>query len=420
MNSVMSGLTAVLSLALATHAVSVNDYPLREGCDSSDRVIAELQAGDPVTIRFSLAGDGGACYKVSVTTGGETLQGYVSEAGITGVEDFDAARRAAAPIAAPAVVGSGAADVPRPISIGGASDPGARAARLIDANRPREALAILEKEVEAHRDDAGLLSLAGYAAYRSDDMRRAMEYWERSLALNPSPTVKRLYDRAVRENNEDQSGQRLHGTRFLLRYNRDEMEAGTAREIVRMLEQEFSRISMELGCRADERIVAIVQTPEEYQRTTAAAEWSAGQYNGRIRVAASDQSHLSERTRQIFAHELVHACMAGLGDFPAWLHEGLAQKMAGEQLGAQEVALIQQMARANQLPRLDKFSQTFSRLSTQHATVAYATALAAVELFYQHYPGVGPRNLLRNPHMVPQIQADLDRRLRSEELAQLR
>ncbi len=416
----MGGLTAFLSLALATHTVSVSDYPLREGCDHSDRVVARLQAGDPVTIRFSLSGDGGACYKVNVTSGGETLQGYVFENGISGIEEFDAARRAGASIDAPVVMESSAAEIRRAADTIPPGDAGGRAARLIDANRPREALSILEREVRLRGDDAGLLSLAGYAAYRSDDIRRAMEYWERSLALRPNPPVQRLYEQAAREDREDQSGERLHGTRFLLRYNRDEMDGATARAIVAMLEQEFSRISQQLGCRVDERIVAIVQTPEEYQRTTAAAEWSAGQYNGRIRVAASDQSHLTEQTRRILAHELVHACMARLGDFPAWLHEGLAQKLAGEKLGAAEVALIGQMVRSSQLPRLDRLSQTFSRLSARHATVAYATALAAVELFYQHHSGMGPRNLLRNPHILAQIQADLDRRLRSEQLAQLR
>jgi hypothetical protein len=39
-------------------------------------------------------------------------------------------------------------------------------------------------------------------------------------------------------------------------------------------------------------------------------------------------------------------------------------------------------------------------------------ALAAVELFYQHYQAFGIRNLLRNPQMLDQITADLDRRLR--------
>jgi hypothetical protein len=416
----MGGLTALLSLALATHAVSVDEYPLRAGCDAGDRVIATLHAGDPVEIRFALAGSGGGCYKVNVVSDGQTLQGYVSADGISGIEEFEAARRAAPVTNAPATiraesVGSQQAAVTR-----GIDDPGAKAARLIEANRPREALSILETAVQTGSDDAGLLSLAGYAAYRSDNMRLAMDYWELSLALRPSAPVQRLYEAAAREQREDLSGERMHSTRFLLRYNRDEMSADTARAITQTLETEYSRITLELSCRPNEQIVVIVQSPEEYQRTTATAEWSTGQYNGRIRVAASDQTQLDAATRKTFAHELVHACMAGLGDFPVWLHEGLAQKLSGETLSVRDRALIERMVSAGQLPRLDKLSQTWTRMSSEHAAVAYATALAAVELFYKHHSGVGPRNLLRNPQMLPQIQADLDRRLRTDALAQLR
>jgi len=39
-------------------------------------------------------------------------------------------------------------------------------------------------------------------------------------------------------------------------------------------------------------------------------------------------------TRQVFAHELVHACLANIGSWPAWLHEGLAQKLSGEPVSA--------------------------------------------------------------------------------------
>ena len=36
--------------------------------------------------------------------------------------------------------------------------------------------------------------------------------------------------------------------------------------------------------------------------------------------------------QRVFAHEVVHSCLANLGSWPPWLHEGLAQKMSGDQL----------------------------------------------------------------------------------------
>ena len=408
----MGALAALLSVALATHAVSVDQYPLRAGCSAEDRVIAHLGKGDRVEIRFALAGESGTCYKVTVHSGDKTLQGYVSAEAIADVEEFEQARRNAPSTNLPLVLRADTDTIRKSVAGRGYQDPGAKAARLLDQNRPNEALQILEATLRANRGDAGLLSLAGYAAYRSDDMRQAMDYWQESLAMHPSPAVERLYKMAEREVREDKSGEKLVGMRFLLRYNRGQMDAATARQVVTTLDREFARVSAQLGCRAEERIVAIVQTPEEYRKTTDAAEWSGGQYTGRIRVAVLDQSRLGERTRRAFAHEIVHACLAGLGDYPVWLHEGLAQKLSGEVLTASQLARVKRLADAGQLPNLDNLSQTWSRMSTLHAAIAYNTALAAIDLFYQHYSGLGVRNLLRNPHMLPQITKDLDRRLR--------
>ncbi len=392
--------------------VSVDQYPLRKGCDAEDTTVACLHKGDPVEIRFALAGGSGTCYKVSVQSEGKTLQGYVSADGISGVGEFEKERRAAPSANLPSVLRGDVAAIRNQGGFSGVQDLGVRAARLLEANRPGEALDILERAVRSGSKDPGLLSLAGYAAFRNDDVRRAVDYYKQSLALRPSPVVERLLKKAEQEAAGDKSEERLVGARFLLRYNRRRMNPATAHEILGVLEHEFSRISQELGCRVDERIVAIVQTPEEYRKSTDAAEWSAGQYTGRIRIAATDQTQLDEATRRRFAHEIVHACLARLGDYPVWLHEGLAQKLSGETLTARQMAQVKQLAHAGQLPHLDHLTQTWSRMSTLHASIAYATALAAVELFYQYHAGLGARNLLRNPDLLPQIAADLDRRLR--------
>ena len=68
-----------------------------------------------------------------------------------------------------------------------------------------------------------------------------------------------------------------------MRYEAGAIGADTAREIVAVLDREFARISSELGCVAEERIVAIAQSPEAYRKTTDAAEWSGGQFEMCIR-----------------------------------------------------------------------------------------------------------------------------------------
>ena len=61
------------------------------------------------------------------------------------------------------------------------------------------------------------------------------------------------------------------------------------------------------------------------------------------------------------------------------------------------------------LPKLENMSQSFSRMSATHAALAYAYALAAVEVMMEQFKAYGIQNILRNPERLPQITAELDK-----------
>jgi hypothetical protein len=123
-------------------------------------------------------------------------------------------------------------------------------------------------------------------------------------------------------------------------------------------------------------------------------------------------NQIGTETRRVFAHEIVHACIGQIGSMPSWLHEGLAQRLSGESPTQTDLAAIKMMAKSGQLPSLKNLSQTWSRLSAQHARVAYATALVAAGHLYDLYGADGVRNLLHNPAMLGQVTTDLDNRLK--------
>ena len=79
---------------------------------------------------------------------------------------------------------------------------------------------------------------------------------------------------------------------------------------------------------------------------------------------------------------------------------------AGTRLGGTGPALIPES--------LGRLSGTWSRLSPQHARVAYAAAYLAADALITAYGADGARNLLRNLETLPQVTADLDRRVREE------
>jgi hypothetical protein len=404
-------MSALVLVLLLTAAVKDGPTPLRSGCSPDARVLASLPAGAPVTIKYSINGETGLCYKVSVEVDGKTLEGSLPSSAIGETEDFDQARRQAVWMDTPLIVNAIRASAALP-SLRGTAATGIaqKASDLITSSRPQKALELLEPELKIRRDP-GLLALAGLAAWRSDDSRQALEYLRASLDIVPSPEVEKLYRQVERESKNDQSNDRLYGLRVLLRYENSVVPTETARQMTTVLDQEFIRISQQLGCSAEERVIAIVQSRDAYRKSTDAAEWSGGQFDGKIRVPVFDPQVLDRGMLRSLAHETTHACLTMLGHWPAWLQEGIAQKLSGDSLTPAQMKQITGWVRDGKLPRLSNLRQDWSRLDTAHATVAYALSLAAVELLWKDTGDDGVRNLLRNPDRLPQVTAELDQKL---------
>jgi tetratricopeptide (TPR) repeat protein len=403
----------VVLFFFAVLSAKQDQTPLRSGCDATAQTIANLPAGTSVDIRFRLS-DGSDCFKVSALLDGKLVMGYVPASVLAGLDQFERGRASAAsadtirelrPMEAASqklIVHSGDLALER-------------AAQLLASNQPAQALELLEPAVKRHRNDPNVLLLTGLAAYRSDQLRAAIGYWKESLDLAPNETLARVYDRVRREAAADQSGEKLLGMHIALRYEGEALPPDTARAILSTLDEDYGRISAQLGCTSDERIVAIVQSRDAYLRGTGAAEWSGGEYDGRIHIAWTEGKQVGPQMRRALAHELVHACLTGIpsgtSPWPAWLQEGLAQKLSGDQLSTASRNQLHQMAAARQIPRLEDLHQDWSQLSIENARLAYNLALAAADALYENYSSSGIRNVVNNPQRLPQVAAELDRKL---------
>jgi hypothetical protein len=72
---------------------------------------------------------------------------------------------------------------------------------------------------------------------------------------------------------------------------------------------------------------------------------------------------------------------------------------------------IANLAKAGQLPKLEKMQQGWSQLDSEGARVAYSLALAAVDALYENFGSDGVRNLMRSPERLTAISAELDKKL---------
>jgi hypothetical protein len=406
----MLALFVLASALLGAETVKDDRTPLRNGCDSDSELIATLPQDTPVTIRFALSGESVPCYKVQVELAGKTVQGFLPASALRGLEEFDKTRREARLLDLTQALGPRApAETLPALKVDTGNKTAAQASSMIEARQPARALELLEPELKKHAT-VDLLTLAGVAAWQSDRSGRALEYWRDALAMGPNPPLESLYHHVEREAHNDKSGDLLIGMRVQLRYEAPAIPGDTARQLLTALDEEFARISAELGCAPDERVIAIAQSRDAYRQTTNAAEWSGGQFDGKIRVPVSE-GRVDATMRRTLAHEIVHACMSLVGRWPAWLQEGVAQKLSGESVSPAVRSAILDMARQGQLPKLNNLGQDWSRMDAAHAVVAYGLSLRAVELFTEEYAALGLRNLLRNPERLPAIAADLDRRL---------
>ena len=380
------------------------DAPLRSGCETDDHVIGQAKAGMAAEIRFALAAS--ACYKISTEAG----TGYVRASDLDGLETFEAERsRALLTRETARAARQEMRNIPKAVSVTlTPNGPLAAAMKLLDANQPAAALASLDPMLKRPHKDPALLFVAGFAALRNDDTRQALDYWRESLELRPDPNLRRIYDNLLRETQADRSTQKAVGMRVNLRYEADTVTPAQAQEMLNALDSEYARISDQLGCRAEERITAIVQSRAAYLRTTGAEEWSGGQYDGRIRVSLVDENGVGPKTRRSFAHELVHACLASMGQWPAWFHEGMAQKLAGDRLSARDQQMLDTLARAHQLPSLNALSPTMAGSNTQAVVIAYSLSLRAADRIMEKYSAYGIRNILNNPAKFREITQTLD------------
>jgi hypothetical protein len=401
------GLLFALLLAVT---VKQADAPLRSGgCDADAPLVATLAAGTPVDVRSSIAGAGGACYRVAALVDGKTVQGSVPGSMLEGLEQFDQVRQMASGggEAVQMITARQVESLRKSLSGNGAGGSLREASAMLDRNQPGRALEILTPIAAGGNPDA--MVMAGVAAWKSDRIALALEHWRAAQAIRPLPQLAAMILRVEKEAANDTSGEKLIGMRVALRYEGQSLPYETAKSMLTVLDSEVARIGGIVGCPSHERLIAIVQSPEAYRKGADAAEWSGGQFDGRIRIPFPAGGRFDERTKRVFAHEATHACLANLGPWPAWLHEGLAQKLSGETLPQQMRDVLRDLAARKQLPKLQNLRQNWGSLDSQQARIAYALALAAAEELLEG--GAGLRNVLGSPAVLSQATDRINRRL---------
>ncbi|OGQ09519.1 MAG: hypothetical protein A2138_10825 [Deltaproteobacteria bacterium RBG_16_71_12] len=248
-------------------------------------------------------------------------------------------------------------------------------AQVTTARRP-----LLEAAIRLEPTARRLLLLAR-AADEDNDGASAIEAARRALALAPGdPLALGELAELERRHAVEQCFDTIAAEHFTARFE-GEARKELASDALRVLEEAWRGVGAAVDLHPSSSITVVFYTGAAYQDATGARDWSGGQFDGKIRVRAGSLKQSQEALRDLLFHEYLHAALATTvrGKIPAWLHEGLAQRLEPGLDRARDLAPLKGRARA-ELPSLDELSHGFSRHTDRELVrLYYACALDIVD-----------------------------------------
>ena len=250
----------------------------------------------------------------------------------------------------------------------------------------RAALALDERTPDAY------LALGEYQ-FQDNDLAGALDTWERGLRLNPGdPALSRRLERGRSEAQKVGGLERVASEHFVVAFD-GRADVPAARATLEVMEAAYRSVGA-LFQNYPEGPIPLVVYPERGFEQEGHVGWTAGVYDGKIRLpAAGADAHLL-RFRGLLFHEYAHALVhrsTGTRSVPSWLNEGFAEVA---RLRADPGPAVRCTPDAHAYP-LRTLEGSFQRISTHRgAFLAYLEARHAVEHVLDRHGEAGVRALL--------------------------
>ena len=177
--------------------------------------------------------------------------------------------------------------------------------------------------------DADMYSVLGNVYYLREELDKAIQAWEQSLALREDGTVRAALERARREAEVEEDYDRQRLAHFIVKYEGETMEE-TGRLVLGALERSYGFLKSRLDFEPKEPTVVILYARRDYNEL-GGPDWSAGLFDGKVRVPVRGLVSLDQNVESTLRHELTHAFLyAQAGQsVPRWLQEGMAEYSEG-------------------------------------------------------------------------------------------
>jgi len=226
------------------------------------------------------------------------------------------------------------------------------------------------------------------------DADQASDWITRGRAEFPrDPDLAKIAPRFARDARSERSMTTRYSDRFALKFVDVPEQAALTDQLLALLDRDFAAVCTTFSFTPDEIIpVILYPSSSAYYSASGAPQWSAAQYDGKIRLplpAGAPPSTLDPVISHECTHYVVHRLSAQ--HCPAWLDEGLAQLAERRE----EAWARDQIARAGGPLPLTALEAPFEHFTDPtQARLAYATALTTTRRLNQQLGAARIRELL--------------------------
>jgi tetratricopeptide (TPR) repeat protein len=265
----------------------------------------------------------------------------------------------------------------------------------------------------ARGNAAEMHHILGKAHYFREEMDKAIEEFERALSLKEDPQIRASLERAMLESRAARGFDQKRLSHFIVSYEGETMES-EGRLVLDSLERSRAALISQLGYEPEEPVVVILYSRRSY-REMGGPHWSAGFFDGKIRIPVGGLHQVDEQIRTTLHHELVHAFIhARAGEAaPRWLHEGVAEYMEGTRAEEQGPLLAGVLAQGNSFAHCLPSAQCDVR-------IFYAAAASFVDYLIQLRGVGGIRDVLTSLGEGSDIDGSLRKVLGKDESGLIR
>ncbi len=272
-----------------------------------------------------------------------------------------------------------------------------RGIALYSGKRYDEAAIELEQARQNSGDNVPLLFYLGRVYYDTGDLARALDMWDKALALEPgSKAVSEMAAKARRESAVESRMEKGYSSMFVISYD-EGTKPDLADAVLDVLETAYNRVGSDLSHYPVTRIPVILYTRKDFRSVTEGPAWSGGLYDGKVRLPVGGASEITPVLRGVLFHEYTHVVVGELtkGNCPVWLNEGLAE-VEGRKEYDSPTAKLDEAAKTGRFLSFTAMEKSLSSLNTSDAALAYQQSYSMVSFMIGAYGLHKVREILIN------------------------